>query len=330
VRKSFPGYYRPSETEFADLWRDCVFVFDANVPLNIYGYSPQTRDSILSLLETVAVRLWMPHQFASEYQRNRVGAIVEQVNHYRTVTKSLEDILKTHFQVQHRHPHIKRSSLRSFEKLCVEISSGQAEHEALLKDDPYYAKLTGLLDGRVGEAYSEERLALAFEEARKRYAKGVPPGFMDFGKKPEPDCFGDYVGWRQILEFSKEAKRPIIFVTDDLKADWWYTHSERRIGPRAELVAEFWNDCGQAFYMYTLERYMHRAEEYLGQTIEKTALDEVRERSEARTASESDPKKSGADTKTEEKSLAPGDVPKAQSPPANGEPEVSKLELERK
>ena len=31
-------YYRPTESEFKKLWKDCVFAFDANTLLNVYRY----------------------------------------------------------------------------------------------------------------------------------------------------------------------------------------------------------------------------------------------------------------------------------------------------
>ena len=45
MRKTFPGYYRPTEAEFRRLWDKCIFVLDANVLLNLYRYSEETRKS---------------------------------------------------------------------------------------------------------------------------------------------------------------------------------------------------------------------------------------------------------------------------------------------
>lgn len=36
MRKLFAGYYRPTKKEFDRMWREGVFVFDANILLNIY------------------------------------------------------------------------------------------------------------------------------------------------------------------------------------------------------------------------------------------------------------------------------------------------------
>ena len=43
----------------------------------------------------------------------------------------------------------------------------------------------------------------------------------------------------KLLERAKAEKKPLLFVTDDAKEDWWLIHEERTIGPRPELLREF-------------------------------------------------------------------------------------------
>jgi len=50
VKKTFPGYYRPTEEEFSEHWKNCFFVFDANVLLNLYRYTPATSEPLLTIL----------------------------------------------------------------------------------------------------------------------------------------------------------------------------------------------------------------------------------------------------------------------------------------
>ncbi len=47
MRDLFPGYYRPTEEEFAKMWQEGIFVFDANVLLNIYYNGPRKLDRSL-------------------------------------------------------------------------------------------------------------------------------------------------------------------------------------------------------------------------------------------------------------------------------------------
>jgi hypothetical protein len=75
MRRAFPGYYRPTEDEFSELWNGCLFAFDANVLLNLYRYSLETSNEFLTILSEISDRLWIPHQAALEYQRRRVDGI---------------------------------------------------------------------------------------------------------------------------------------------------------------------------------------------------------------------------------------------------------------
>jgi hypothetical protein len=69
LKKAFAGYYRPSDAEFRQLWEQCIFVLDANVLLNLYRYSDETRSKFLEILEVLSKRLWVPHQAALEYPK---------------------------------------------------------------------------------------------------------------------------------------------------------------------------------------------------------------------------------------------------------------------
>lgn len=279
MKSIFRGYYRPSEQEFSELWKTCVFVLDANVLLNMYGYSGETRGQLLNLLTSIQNRLWVPYQFAQEYQRNRARSISEQVASYSTARNELQILLDQRLRVKHKHPFVKNRSLSDLKRICAELEAGQKEHENLFSNDPIFETVSQILANRVGVAPASEELKTRSAEARHRYSMKIPPGYSD-SKKPEPDAFGDYFGWKEILEYGRENKISTILITDDQKEDWWHIFSrDRRLGPRAELVAEYWNACQKPFYMYTLEEFMRYAEYHLNQRITPAALEEIRERS---------------------------------------------------
>ncbi len=89
MRSAFPSYYRLSDAELSRLWQDCLFVLDANVLLNLYRYSKEASEDLIQVLRRISERLWIPHQVALEYQRNRLGVIAEQVKTYDKVSKVL-------------------------------------------------------------------------------------------------------------------------------------------------------------------------------------------------------------------------------------------------
>ena len=75
MRDLFASYYRPTDEDFEGLWRDAIFILDANVLLDLYRYSEGTRNQLLKLLRENKDRLWLPHQVAREYLRGRLGEI---------------------------------------------------------------------------------------------------------------------------------------------------------------------------------------------------------------------------------------------------------------
>jgi hypothetical protein len=115
------------------------------------------------------------------------------------------------------------------------------------------------------------------KKARARYATKTPPGYAD-KDKGEPDAFGDFIGWTQIMEIAKQEKKSMVLLTDDGKEDWWQIQGDRTIGPRPELVAEFRTECDQHFYMYSSGRFMELAKDYLQQQIGQSAIEEVKEK----------------------------------------------------
>jgi hypothetical protein len=90
------------------------------------------------------------------------------------------------------------------------------------------------------------------EEIRKaRYEARVPPGFLD--KAKDDGGVGDLAIWLTILEAAAEAKRDVIFVTEESKLDWFHRSPDEKLFPRYELLEEFSiNVPGKSFGVMTL------------------------------------------------------------------------------
>jgi hypothetical protein len=85
MKKTFPGFYRPTPTEFSKLWQECIFTIDANVLLNLYRYSSRARGELIEILNQISDRLWVPHQAAFEYQSRRLDVISSQAEAYQKI-----------------------------------------------------------------------------------------------------------------------------------------------------------------------------------------------------------------------------------------------------
>jgi len=77
MRDLFPGFYYsyPQGEELSKLWEEAIFVFDANMLLNVYRYSSKALDRYLDILNHLKHKIWIPYQVANEYQENREEVI---------------------------------------------------------------------------------------------------------------------------------------------------------------------------------------------------------------------------------------------------------------
>jgi hypothetical protein len=83
--------------------------------------------------------------------------------------------------------------------------------------------------------------------------------------------------WLQLIEYAKAQRKPIIFVTDDRKEDWWRKEKGQTVSPRPELINEIQNEAHVKFYMYHSEQFLKHAQEFLGLEGQQAAIQEVEE-----------------------------------------------------
>jgi hypothetical protein len=114
-----------------------------------------------------------------------------------------------------------------------------------------------------------------YKEGDKRYETKIPPGFAD-SKKAHPEKYGDFIIWKQILEFAKNEEKSVIFVTNDEKEDWWLIKHGEKLQPHPKLKKEFNNFTGQEYHSYTLSQFLEYAEEYLKTPIDSSVIEEVK------------------------------------------------------
>lgn len=269
MKNLFPGYYRPTEEEFRTLWQEGVFTFDANILLHIYRFTDLTRERLFTILDSLQDRIWVPYQAAREFQINRLTVISQQVTLYSDVKKLLDGIDSV-IKKNRIHPYLQEAEA-VIRPAVIELIKGldtlEAKHPDLIQSDSYRDRLTELLNDRVGQPYSHDKLKSVLQTAKARMEDRICPGYMDYGPKkdrPEVERYGDVLLWLQIVDFAKDSKKPIILVTDDKKEDWWLEHKGKTIGPQPSLVNEIMTASNVQFYMYTSERFLEEATNFLG------------------------------------------------------------------
>jgi hypothetical protein len=88
--RGFEAYVPQAEADIAEALRTGLLSLDANVLLNFYRYSPKAREALVEVLSAAGDRVWVSHQAAKEFWRNRCGAI-DQRNEAREQIRSALD-----------------------------------------------------------------------------------------------------------------------------------------------------------------------------------------------------------------------------------------------
>ena len=243
----------------------------------------------------------MPHQAALEYQENRLAVIAEQIAKYENVRDILQKSQSQlesqlgQLQLKKRHSRINPDRLLTqfksvFDEFLVELEQLEQEQPDVFHEDPIRQELDKLFAGKIGSApESQEALNTLYDEGDARYKAMIPPGYKDakkegsysFGGLTYQTRYGDWLLWHQIItEANKNDKfKNIIFVTDDKKDDWWWvvnSKGKKTIGPLPELVVEIYAKAPVSlFYMYTSQRFMQFASDYLDIEVREESLRQV-------------------------------------------------------
>ena len=314
MRDLFPEYYKPTEKEFAELWDNCIFVLDTNVLLDLYRYSEKSREDFFQVLEDKRIkeRLWLPYHVAYEFQKNRVGVLTSQeVNQKNLISEvkrvidegidalknSVEETISKHKKSLKKEMPLNAEKLlslsdKSKQILIREVESHEVKVQTHQEDDLIRERIDTLFSDKVGEAYSERELTQYCRDAHERYLREKPPGYKDFNKAKNKNLdeknlfnqYGDYIIWKEALEKSAAERKPLVFVTGDVKEDWLDESKGKRIGPRPELLREMIDETEKRGYIYSFESFYSFAKEYLEQNVSEEALAEIETLEERRRA----------------------------------------------
>jgi hypothetical protein len=289
LKSSFPGRYRPTDKEFRKMWSEGLFVLDGNALLNLYRYSNHTRQQLIEVLRGLKERLWLPHQVAYEFMNRRLTVLADQKQRYAQLREHLNTIPETvekRTSELHRdsalraedmfNPANVRQSLEDFVEYLRGLEERSPRTSNSPEEDEVWQVVDEVFDGKIGEPYPPDKKKSILQEGEKRYTQRVPPGYEDQEKGGE-EQYGDLLVWFQILDKVEQDKKPLIFVTDDRKGDWWWIFDKLIIGPRPELIDEVQRRAGVLSYIYPPGRFIGEAQRFLGTKVSEEAIAEAQE-----------------------------------------------------
>ncbi|MFF5537319.1 PIN-like domain-containing protein [Streptomyces cinerochromogenes] len=258
-----------TKDEISQALQESLVVVDSSVLLDLYRVTPTARREMIDSLLAIEERIWVPHQVALEFHRNRVEAARDQLSFYDETCKSLEAARNQ--ALQRLNEFANRSALDNGEKgrlkkplenaFNVAIERVKSHQEGfdltvsrVLNGDPVLKALAKLLDGKVGQPLPEEEYAKAQAEAARRRDGRIPPGYKDRAKRTNPD--GDYLWWEQTLIKATEVNRPVLIISNDEKEDWINKRLDFSLGPREELVEEMRRRAGVALRIVNFATFL--------------------------------------------------------------------------
>jgi hypothetical protein len=282
LRSAFSGYFRLQDADVLALWDIAHFSFDANVLLKLYRFQPTACERFFEILGRLGDRVWLTHQASEEYHRHRLAKINEQLAAYSQLDRELNLIAQrvdSLASAHDPHPYLDVRAASSLVKGGVQearrmLKEARSAHADLTEDDPILDRLTATFRDLVGEPYRGEELDRVLLLAEQRFHRRLPPGYADEGKGGSRQ-YGDVMVWFQLLDHARDAKRPIIFVSDDTKEDWWIREGGESIAARPELRQEMLEKVGVEFVMYPTVRFMRDAEVALDLVYAPNVIEEV-------------------------------------------------------
>jgi len=285
MRKQFGHLLPLAEEEVDAIWKAATLTVDANL-LDLYRYHPETRDALIHALRGFEGRLWLSHQAALEFARNRARAAAAVGKELADADGDLSTLeaaaKKATDDLRGRRPlprevgqKVKADVEAAIRAAKTSVEEVRARHADGSPTDAVLDAVLSLFDGCVGEAPKDAELADLHKEAGRRIQGKVPPGYEDT-KKDGANAHGDYLLWHQVLRRAKESAKPVILVTSERKEDWWERAHGKTIGPRHELLEEAHQVSGQRVLIYQTASFIERAVGPLHGWVAALVLDDIR------------------------------------------------------
>jgi hypothetical protein len=249
-----------------------IVICDANVYLHIYRYSPEFSDFALRCMQTIRPAIVLPstvkYEFLKHYRSyfsdmekrvRRVGDDTKvQINNARRKVLKICDNLQA---LQYPDISELRDGLSTKFTELLELSESFFEDRTILDfisnpwdgKNPVYELVEQIInDSHLMITVTQEEIYQICEEGEKRYKADpqIPPGFKDANSKDGVRKYSDLIMWREILRYAKINNTDVIFVTDDVKSDWWVEDNGQKVF-HPYLQAEFGYETGKKIISLT-------------------------------------------------------------------------------
>ncbi len=284
MREKFKGFYDITADVEKDIFQSnkTLFVLDTNCFLNLYRCEEETKNDFIAVVNNIKDRLWFPFQVCLEYQRNRLGVISSSLNSLDKIKKELklttdkinnycsgaENIKRKYHNLHAELCELKESidtQIDSF--INKNIESRKDKSDFITNSDSIRKWIDSISENKISNAFTQEKINEINEDGDVRYKNKIGPGWKDgkekvdeeiyFNKVNYKNKYGDLYLWNELLEKAKDENVDnIIFITNDVKEDWWYKVHGKTIGALESLKTEIINAGLKEFKMYTQPSFL--------------------------------------------------------------------------
>ncbi|HEX3013651.1 MAG TPA: PIN-like domain-containing protein [Methanobacterium sp.] len=265
------------ELNLGKLWEKCTFIFDTSALMNLYTCPEGIYEKFINILENeIPNRIWMPCQINSEFQKNSVYGVKKAAENYEDLKGTITLLKKDSKNLAQKIRDLNRTFFSSW-KIEGKVKENFNEIDAVLENmseslrkpdyDEIKNKINNLFEGKTGNNYPDSKLKEISNEAKIRNIKGIHPGF-------EENEYSNLILWYQMLDYAKEEKNSIIFVTEN--PDWWINSEKELIEPRPSLLKAF-SDIEQEFHVYRLTDFLSDSKKYLNIKSNAATTDVIEE-----------------------------------------------------
>jgi hypothetical protein len=248
--------FSPRVRPVKDIVYDCLVVLDTSILLDPYNY--RTLDFIESFIDDFKKvlsplaknkRLFIPGHVVREFAKGRGVILTGLYNNLMELKKpegiqgiksSLLATLAEYKELIDLTSQINRLIGRYPEAISLLIK----RTETWLWNDPISQLYNEVVSSENIIDWPPDNEKEKFkEDFNWRLKYGIPPVTNSGDRKKEDGGVGDLIIWHTILHLAETNKKDLIFVSNDIKSDWWYSISKEKskkpLYPRFELIDEF-------------------------------------------------------------------------------------------
>lgn len=231
---------------FEDFWHNSLIIFDTSSLLRIYEWNIDKAIQLKDILACKIENIWIPNQVYIEFKKNKKGtqnqdkyaAIIEKLRFSPVNWDKIENMISKRwesfgyeYEFKEKVLEIKRTGVTSAK---INVLNKMAQNiNQTHRNNLGIEELFESLFFNVGEPFLDEQKEKILSEFETTL---MAPGFMD-KRKRNNNRHGDFFVWKQMCIKSVKSKTDIIFITADIKEDWFTEKNPKR--PREYLLQDF-------------------------------------------------------------------------------------------